>query len=241
MFPQKRGHPLWKPKSQGGRLPNIYKQKGVHIGDIGILNEFRRFSYLFNVCHTELNLGRVPDDSEPLLNIDFDDTEESEEFELGSYVTSQLQPPVFAKLRFLENVTYLSSSLDETVKIWDTQTGDQVGLPLKGLTDPVSSVAYSPNGQYVVPGSLDQTVQIWNIQTKQCVSKPLCGHTAQITSVAFSPDGQYVVFGSLDQTVRIWNAQKGLQVGKPLEGHTRCVNSVAYSPDGQYIVSGSDD
>ncbi|KIK65220.1 hypothetical protein GYMLUDRAFT_386797 [Collybiopsis luxurians FD-317 M1] len=92
MLPQKRGYPLWKPKPQGGNLPSIYKQKGVNIGDIGILNEFGGFSYLFNACHPanhELNLGRVPDDFEQLLDINYDDIEESEEFELGSYVTSQ--------------------------------------------------------------------------------------------------------------------------------------------------------
>ncbi|KIK56577.1 hypothetical protein GYMLUDRAFT_778847 [Collybiopsis luxurians FD-317 M1] len=92
MFPQKRGYPLWKPKPQGGRLPGIYKQKGVHIGDIGILNEFGGFSYLFNTCHPanhELNLGRVPENFEQLLDIDYDDIEESEEFEPGSHIASQ--------------------------------------------------------------------------------------------------------------------------------------------------------
>ncbi|KAJ3765173.1 hypothetical protein FB446DRAFT_655606, partial [Lentinula raphanica] len=46
-----KGYPLWEPKSQNARLPEIYKEKGVHIGDIGILTESGGFDYLFNVCH----------------------------------------------------------------------------------------------------------------------------------------------------------------------------------------------
>ncbi|KIK50064.1 hypothetical protein GYMLUDRAFT_118974, partial [Collybiopsis luxurians FD-317 M1] len=65
----KRGYPLWKPKAQGARLPDAYKGEGVRIGDIGILNEFGGFTYLFNVFHSAdhaINAGRVPPNFKPL-------------------------------------------------------------------------------------------------------------------------------------------------------------------------------
>ncbi|QRV95206.1 WD repeat-containing protein [Ceratobasidium sp. AG-Ba] len=128
-----------------------------------------------------------------------------------------------------------------TLKVWDAFTGQQVGQPLKGHTDSVTSVAYSPDGAYIVSGSNDNTVRIWSAQTSKQAGKPLEGHTSRVRSVAYSPDGAYIVSGSDDETVRIWSAQTGEQAGKPLEGHTGLVTSVAYSPDGAYIVSGSDD
>ncbi|KAF5366464.1 hypothetical protein D9757_013587 [Collybiopsis confluens] len=135
----------------------------------------------------------------------------------------------------------VSGSYDQTVRIWNVQTGQQIGDPLHGHTGWVSSVAFSPDGQQVVSGSHDQTVRIWNVQTGQQIGDPLHGHTNLVTSVAFSPDGQQVVSGSYDKTVRIWNVQTGQQIGDPLHGHPSAVYSVAFSPDGQQVVSGSYD
>ncbi|THU98351.1 WD40 repeat-like protein, partial [Dendrothele bispora CBS 962.96] len=57
-----------------------------------------------------------------------------------------------------------SGSDDHTVRIWDTQIGQQAGQPLQGHTECVKSVAYSSDGRHVVSGSLDCTVRIWDTQ-----------------------------------------------------------------------------
>ncbi|THU96723.1 hypothetical protein K435DRAFT_663965, partial [Dendrothele bispora CBS 962.96] len=52
-----------------------------------------------------------------------------------------------------------------TVRIWDTQTGEQALQPLLGHRNWVTSVAYSPDGIHVTSGSLDHTVRIWDTQS----------------------------------------------------------------------------
>jgi WD40 repeat protein len=104
----------------------------------------------------------------------------------------------------------------------------------------VRSVAYSPDGRYIISGSYDGTIQIWDAVTGAPVGTPL-KHVGDVCSVAYSPDGQYIISGSSDKTIQIWNAETGAAMCKPLEGHTDCVSSVTYSPNGQHIVSGSDD
>ena len=111
----------------------------------------------------------------------------------------------------------------------------------RGHTDPVQSVAFSPDGRHILSGSWDWTIQVWDAQTGGQVGNPLQGHTSSVNSVAFSPDGRHIVSGSWDHTIRVWDAQTGGQVGNPLQGHTEEVNSVAFSPDGRHIVSGSSD
>ncbi|KAG8739560.1 hypothetical protein FRC10_005449 [Ceratobasidium sp. 414] len=119
--------------------------------------------------------------------------------------------------------------------------GQPVDRSVEGHTDMVLSVAYSPDGAYIVSGSYDETVRIWDAQTGQPVGQPLDGHTDRVLSVAYSPDGAHIASGSADTTVWIWDARTGQPVGQPLSGHTGYVNSVAYSPDGAYIASGSHD
>ena len=58
-----------------------------------------------------------------------------------------------------------SGSMDKTLKVWDTATG-QALLTLKGHSDSVTSVALSGDGRHLVSGSRDGTMKVWDLQ--QC-------------------------------------------------------------------------
>ena len=135
----------------------------------------------------------------------------------------------------------VSASNDWTVRIWDAQTGQQIGQPLEGHTNNVNSSSFSPDGKRIVSASNDETVRIWDAQTGRQLGQPLEGHTSVVESASFSPDRKRIVSASRDNTIRIWDAQTGRQIGQPLEGHMNYVHSASFSPDGKRIVSASDD
>ena len=72
-----------------------------------------------------------------------------------------------------------SGSADNTVRLWDADTGQPVGQPLTGHQDRVWSVAFSPDGTRIASGSDDNTVRLWDADTGQPVGQPLTGHTGQ--------------------------------------------------------------
>ncbi|KAG6913344.1 hypothetical protein DXG01_007553, partial [Tephrocybe rancida] len=135
----------------------------------------------------------------------------------------------------------VSGSRDNTVRVWDTATGQQLGEALQGHESSVSSVAFSPDGTKIVSGSRDNTVRVWDTATGQQLGEALQGHESYVSSVAFSPDGTKIVSGSWDNTVRVWDTATGQQLGEALQGHEDSVRSVAFSPDSTKIVSGSED
>ncbi|KAJ6530579.1 WD40-repeat-containing domain protein [Mycena capillaripes] len=134
-----------------------------------------------------------------------------------------------------------SGSDDDTVRIWDSETGAPLGEPLTGHTNSVLSVAFSPDGRRIASGSSDHTVRIWDSETGVPLSEPLTGHAGSVGSVAFSPDGRRIASGSDDHTVRIWDSETGAPLSEPLTGHAGSVGSVAFSPDGRRIASGLSD
>ena len=103
----------------------------------------------------------------------------------------------------------------------------------------VTSIAFSPDGKYIVSGGKDNTLRLWNLRGK-LMRLPFLGHQSSVTSVAFSPDGQSIASGSHDKTVRLWN-RKGKQIFQPSQRHRSSVTAVAFSPNGEAIVSGSHD
>jgi hypothetical protein len=128
----------------------------------------------------------------------------------------------------------VSGSEDNTLKVWDAQTGQEL-LTLKGHSFAVSSVSFSPDGKRIVSGSSDKTVRVWDLETGQ---ETLKEHSFAVSSVSFSPDGKRIVSGSEDNTLKVWDAQTG-QETLTLKGHSGTVFSVSFSPDGKRIVSGS--
>ena len=99
----------------------------------------------------------------------------------------------------------VSSSWDDTIRIWDARTGKELQT-LTEHTDWVYSATFSPNGKYIVSSSSDNTIRIWDARTGMEL-RILKGHTDRVTSATFSPDGKYIVSSSLDKTIRIWDAQ----------------------------------
>jgi WD40 repeat protein len=140
----------------------------------------------------------------------------------------------------------LSGSGDNTLRLWDIATGEQVRV-FEGHEDWVSSVAFSPDGQYALSGSCGKQgdgvycivgeMRLWDVSTGEEV-RVFEGHTSDVRSVAFSPDGQYALSGSDDGTVRLWEVATGEEV-PVFEGHEGWVRSVAFSPDGRYVLAGS--
>src|SRR5438067_6825826 len=76
---------------------------------------------------------------------------------------------------------------------------------LKGHTETVYGIAFTPDGRQVVTGSFDKTVRIWDAATGKEI-KVLdgpAGHQNLVLSVAVSPDGKAIASGGQDNTAKV--------------------------------------
>ena len=88
----------------------------------------------------------------------------------------------------------------------------KVRATLRGHTDGVSSVAYSPDGKTLASGGADE-IKLWDVATGKELAT-LKGHTDGVWSAACDPDGKTLVSGSADKTIKLWAIPVARQADK---------------------------
>src|SRR5436853_6539433 len=113
---------------------------------------------------------------------------------------------VMVLMRILSLGTYLGAA-DEPA------TPPGVVATLKGHTEIVYAVAFSPDGKYVVTGSFDKTLKLWETATGKEIKTfgGATGHQNLVLSVAWSPNGRILASGSSDNTAKLWATPAALQ------------------------------
>ncbi|MCS6812476.1 MAG: NB-ARC domain-containing protein [Cyanobacteria bacterium] len=130
---------------------------------------------------------------------------------------------------------------DQTICLWEVSTGTCLNQ-WHGHDDRIISLAFSPDGQYLVSGDL-RHIKLWDVATG------LCHQTLDATTNrnwAFSfPDwlkasSLILAAGSDDRAITLWNVNQG-RLREVLSGHTDTVQTVTFSQDGTLLASSSAD
>ena len=127
----------------------------------------------------------------------------------------------------------LIASGSERVLLWDATTMTRIA-PLE-YDSAVWSVAFSPNGRWLVSTHGDGAILIWDVINRELEAN-LREHSGGVRAIAFSPDGKRLASSSEDQSVILWNAESG-QKESVVTTHQTRVGGVAFSPDGSWFVS----
>lgn len=96
----------------------------------------------------------------------------------------------------------------------------------------VNSVAFSPDGKYILAGSNDKMAWLWLTETGAEVRQ--FPAIERIWRAVFSADGKLIATASFDGG-QLWNVATGQELLKFGSG---LKNSVMFSPDGKHILSG---
>lgn len=133
---------------------------------------------------------------------------------------------------------FASASADKTLKLWDV-TSKRCFSIVDDAEAEVTSVDFSPCGQYVIYAAKDWKLRMWNIKSGERAFEEEV-HSDIVTCARFSPDGQHIVTTSEDTTIKIWSVKNGiLTYVKTLEKHRQTVSAVAFSNNGKYLATGS--
>lgn len=136
-------------------------------------------------------------------------------------------------LQIWDDTTLATGSYDNTIKIWDLETGEEVRT-LTGHTRGIRSLQMDDHK--LLSASLDGTVKFWNWRTGQCL-RTLSSHSDGVISVHFQ--GEMIASGSIDHSIRVYNFQTGTTFS--LNHHDDWVNNVKVDMASRTLLSASDD
>ncbi|KXN70092.1 WD40 repeat-like protein [Conidiobolus coronatus NRRL 28638] len=102
-----------------------------------------------------------------------------------------------------------TASFDCTSRLWDATTGECLHK-LQGHTEPVYSIAFSPDAKYIASASWDHTLHIWSVEDGSIV-KTYKGNSG-IFEVDWSPTGELIAACLSDYTVVILDLKKSSSI-----------------------------
>jgi WD40 repeat protein/uncharacterized protein YndB with AHSA1/START domain len=138
--------------------------------------------------------------------------------------------------------------IDGQVHIWSIQDDDEAfaqRVLKKGGNKPLSSLAWSPDGNQIAAGSWSGHVYLWNLVDKAQTAPfeftiPDENLYSAVNSIAIGPDGRFLVAGSKDHTARVWDLKTN-ELVETLRGHTDYVNTVRFNSSGTTLATGGAD
>lgn len=125
------------------------------------------------------------------------------------------------------------------VKIWNAVSSvlnlfGRILLTLDGHKETVTSVCYSPDGDFLASGSYDQSVIIWDARRGKQVLK-IGGQAGSISCVRYSPNGKKLAIAA-GEDVHVLDAANGDVLLAP-GSHPGGASSVCFSPNGRWLAS----
>jgi WD40 repeat protein len=120
---------------------------------------------------------------------------------------------------------------EKSVRLWSVPSLEPVpGFPAH--TSGLSSLAFSPDGEWLAAGGYDGSIKVWSVRRRQ-TELDLTNHIGGTFGVNFSPDSHTLVTGTWRGGLRLYR----IPSGESIDSAHPLGSSGLFSPDGNWIAA----
>lgn len=101
---------------------------------------------------------------------------------------------------------FVSTSFDQTWKLWDLETCQEL-MTQEGHLKQVLSASFHTDGGIIATGGMDCHCKLWDIRSGKLICN-LSSHIQGIYSMDWSSNGVHLATGSGDCSIKIWDLRK---------------------------------
>ena len=103
-----------------------------------------------------------------------------------------------------------------SVRLWDTNSGQQIGEPLPHQLreDSIIHPAIDPTGKFIATRATMKSIQIWDVATRRLIGKQL-NYSTEVYSIRFSDDGIHL-FVNTEGSLYVIASETGQEVAGPI-------------------------
>jgi WD40 repeat protein len=134
--------------------------------------------------------------------------------------------------------TLASGGADNSIRLWDVESGKERVALENAAEFWVDSVAFSPDGKTLAAGLGGNTIKLWDIGTRKGSTLLELGSQFASPLVVFSPDGKTLASGGrCILEIRLFDVAGGKQTAILKGNDVYGVKALAFAPDGKTLTS----
>jgi serine/threonine protein kinase len=133
--------------------------------------------------------------------------------------------------------TLITSSADETIRLWNLQTGAEIKR-LTGHNSSVNALALTTDQNTLISTGADRRITFWTLPEGETVDAIENAHDSSINALAVSNNGQWLASGDSIGVIKLWDLNTLEVIDTLTADNIGTINHLRFTRDDAYLASG---